>query len=702
MPELALLDERVIPFPAPANSCVSSAELRGIAARYLARKENGFLADEEILRIFDHELDRYSVVSFDIFDTLLIRKIDHPVNAFYFLQNEPQFQQFTPRGPIHQVRMEAEELARQMLARSIQSGEVNLSEIYAVFCKLNDIPLERVASLVAAEENVERKLCEPNPFVAGLYAKAVKAGKRVVFASDMYLRKPFLLDLLREKGFPVSESDLFVSSDLRVSKTDLGLFQQMLKQLNVQPFQVLHVGDNPLSDYKRPEELGTRAILHRHKASSETLTPCISNEALAVQSYMRGMIRAKRHQSTLSSDFWPWLGYRVFGPLITGFCTWLEAHFRADSIEHAWFLMRDGELPKRVYDILFAGTGSVPASTLLSSRRAFVLPLLDVDPELVVPNLCVGLSTMPAREYLERLNVPAAGFAPEFRAAGFSSLEEEFDARSDSRKLMNLFCQPRVIEALVARGQYERGTLERYLVQEGVCDSRRIALVDLGWSGTIQKAAHKLLTRNYPSTEICGYYVGTKRSFGRNEIAGMKHAGYLVERGRPERINDVLNDSFLILELVFTSVTCGLICFEEKAGRVEGVFQGQEKSEEQCAIVEAIHEGVLIYAREFKEAKERFGFGVVPADAAAENLLRLCSRPTPEEAGKLGALEVVDNYGTTTRRHLARFSPTASAETVLEEMSRCCWSKGLLAQDNEPAMALRNLLWLLESAKAEL
>lgn len=688
----AVIEHQAIP------ATPSYAELRQFVAQQRKQQQKSYTEDKEVCRIFAEDLDRYRVVSFDIFDTLLVRYVDHPINVFFFLQNEPIFKKFAFRAPVHQLRIEAENLSRQMLHKAIGSSEVNLSEIYAVFCKKNDISLDYVDSFVAAEENVERKLCVINPFFVDLYSRAVQAGKRVIVATDMYLRKPFLLALLQEKGIAVSSEDLFVSSDLRVSKQSGGMFQKIFEALKVEPEAILHIGDHPISDYKKPLEMGIPSILHPHKASSNQVNGCHSDDVLTLQSYLRGMIRVSRHTNEITSDFWSWLGYRAFGPLVTGFCCWLKERFRADSIERAWFLLRDGELPSRVYNVLYPEATGTIVGTLPSSRRAFVFPTLEIAPQFAVPNLICCIKPLPVRSYLERLNVPADDFEQEFLNCGFLSSNEMVDGRIDHQKLFALLNQPRVLSAVKERSRHERNLIERFFAQEGLCGRQKIALIDLGWNGTIQKAAHYLLEQKVNPLHLKGYYVATKSSFSCNETPGMQHDGYLVYKGNPSNVDQLITSCYVFMEIVFSSLSGSLACFEESGEKVRGIFQESDKSAEQSSILQRIHEGVLLFAQEFREAQKQYGFGTIPPLVAAEEIFRLFSRPTAEEAEKIGALAHSENYGMTTHRYVAKFQPSLDPQSVLNDLHSAYWRAGLVGQDNEQAMILRSLLWLMESA----
>jgi predicted HAD superfamily hydrolase len=662
-------------------------------------QKKDFAQDQEILHTFNKNLDKYQVISFDIFDTLLVRTVDHPSNVYFFLENEPIFKKFTYSASVPVLRSSAENLSRQLLYKSTGSCEVNLSEIYAVFCKQNNVPLEYVSAFVEAEENVERKLCVPNPFFTDLYQHALLAGKRVVIASDMYLRKSFLLILLHEKGFPISEENLFVSSDLRVSKRTGELYTKMMQSLEIPAAAILHVGDHPISDFGKPKQMGISALLHTHKASSDQFHACYSAESASVQSYLRGMIRAARHTTDQHEDFWGWLGYRVFGPLTTGFCYWLKDQFYKDSIERAWFLLRDGELPYRVWEELFADDHAMQISLLPSSRRAFVLPALEIAPQFVFPNLVCCIQPLPVRKYLERLKVPAQEFTAEFRACGFDSLNEMVDGRIDHQKLFNLFQRPRVLKALVARSRQERRLLEAFFEQNGLFEKKSLAIIDLGWNGTIQKAMHLLLTQRVHPLRFKGYYFATQSSFAQGELSGVEHAAYLAQNGHPAQIDQLIRSCYVLLEIVYSSLAGSLVCFKQSTKKIEGIFQASDKTDEQSTMLTKIHEGALRYAREFKYAHRQYNFSAIPSVVAAEELFRLFTHPTPEEAERIGGITHCENYGMDSFRYVAKFTAGMQPQELLENFKMAYWKTGLLGQNNQQAMALRNLLWLMEAEK---
>lgn len=683
------------------SGALNFATLQKFASQRQQKENQKYTQDKEIERIFDEELKRYRVISFDIFDTLLMRTVDHPSNVFFFLKDEPAFHKQIFSAPLFHLRTEAENLARQALFNTTGSGEVNLSEIYAVFCKRNNISLGLIPQFVAAEENIERKLCQPNPFFVELYQRAIDAGKCVVIASDMYLHKSFLLRLLSEKGFPVTEKNLFVSSDLRVSKQSGVLFSKMLDALKVRPEDVLHLGDHPISDYDKPKEMGINVLLHIHKASSNVVNGCCSEESATVQSYLRGMIRVKRHATSLHEDFWTWLGYRVFGPLTTGFCCWLKERFQEDGIEQAWFLLRDGELPYRIWKELYPDHPSVKTSLLPSSRRAFVFPTLEIAPAFALPNFLSCIKPLPVRKYLERLKVSAQEFEQEFYANGFQSLDEMVDGRIDHQKLLGLLQSPRILKALLARSRQERRLLEAFFEQKGLFKQKSQAIVDLGWNGTIQKAIHLILAQRGQPLRFKGYYFATQASFVHNEFPGIQHAAYLAQKGQPMQIDQLVRSCYVLLESVYSSLTGSLVCFKQGNKHIKEDFQAPDKTDEQAAMLTKIHEGALCFAREFKRASAHHNFSSIPSLVAAEEFFRLFIRPTAQEAEKIGGIAHCENYGMDSFRYVAKFTSGSNPQEILEDFDMAYWKAGLLNQNNAKAMALRSLLWMMDAGRTE-
>jgi FMN phosphatase YigB (HAD superfamily) len=560
------------------DDAVSFSSLQRYATNMGPKRRSPATPPGDLATVFQAALAHCRMVSFDVFDTLLVRYVHHPRDVFLHLEKTAPFRRQTRwPAPLWQLRQKAENHARRKLHQATGSAEVTLSEIYVSFCELTQWK-DPVAELVQAEEEIELKLCRPCPAIGDLYALARAGGKPVIFVSDTYHHAQFVCEMLTANGFPAAPGSVFASSDLRLNKQSGQLFPKVVQRIGLPPAAILHIGDHPISDFQQPQAVGIKAILHDHRASAVHPAKAFALPTAALQTSLSGFAAIASRCHRPARDFWWLLGYNVCGPLLTGFCLWLERCFHADEITRAWFLLRDGEIFERVYRTLLPGPEAIPTATLPSSRRAFLLPVLESAPKLAMRGLMSGVGPRPVREYLERLNLPAESFRAEFAASGFANLDEIIDGRHEGERLFRLVRQPRIQTAILERSRLEKELLLAFFGQEGLRTGRKIALVDLGWRGSVHKAAHLLLSRPGHPANLVGYYLATSAGFANDMAPGLSARGFLMHEGKPEATAQRISQFPQLLEILCSGVTGSLLHFERAADRIQGVFQEPDAS----------------------------------------------------------------------------------------------------------------------------
>ena len=81
-------------------------------------------------------IDAVSVVSFDVYDTAVLRAVAHPHAVFRSLEREAR-ELFNDQGmAFFSLRLEAERQAREEARRIRHTGEVTLAEIYGQLGRL--------------------------------------------------------------------------------------------------------------------------------------------------------------------------------------------------------------------------------------------------------------------------------------------------------------------------------------------------------------------------------------------------------------------------------------------------------------------------------------------------------------------------------------------------------------------------------------
>ncbi len=192
--------------------------------------------------------ENIKLISFDIFDTLLLRMVHKPIDVFKEVWKEAVKEGITlsdlSGGEFIKLRAEMELRAR----RKAIDREVTLEEIYAEF---PDFIVRDRKKLMDLEVETEARLCYWNDSIYELILKAKEKGIPVVLLSDMYLGKKRITYILEKNGIDVSLfEDIFISCDYRKNKTKGELFDLLVDRFKtISPSMMLHIGDNKSSDH---------------------------------------------------------------------------------------------------------------------------------------------------------------------------------------------------------------------------------------------------------------------------------------------------------------------------------------------------------------------------------------------------------------------------------------------------------------------
>jgi predicted HAD superfamily hydrolase len=295
--------------------------------------------------------EEFDYVSFDVFDTLLIRPFVKPDDLFTYIEKNEKREGFA------KARISAEKNAR-----TEKCPEVTLDEIYG---KIDG----RFRDLTETEKEYEYRVLRPYPEIKKIYEKCIEAGKHVVLISDMYLPPDFVSSVLKKCGIDGYEK-LYMSCEYRKSKHFGDLFETVIEDLGISPGQLLHIGDNVRSDEKTPAGMGIKTArcpknIDVYFASHKRERKFYRKKKNYERSVLTGTAAVLRAEETEEHGYWHSIGYRYGGPLNAAFASFVE-----DSTEDGvlLFVARDGYEAKRVYDILYGSkkTYYVYATRLLN------------------------------------------------------------------------------------------------------------------------------------------------------------------------------------------------------------------------------------------------------------------------------------------------------------------------------------------------
>lgn len=632
------------------------------------------------------------IVSFDIFDTAIVRKCQAPRDVYLFLADHAPFKGLGDSRHFANLRQQAEDLARRRCHKATGSGEATLFEIHTELAALAGMDGALVPQMVEAEETIELLLCITHPFLHQVYRRAHAAGKQVWFVSDSYHNAAFLKKLIASCGYNNPKDRVVSSCDERCSKGSGKLLPRLVAAAQLKPADLVHVGDNMNSDCALPSQAGLNGVWHPLAGAPEGAAPSQSRE----QALASGISAWGARTFEPARPFWWRFGFSVAGPLLVGFSWWLHEKMKEDGVQRAYFMLRDGDVLKRIYDVLMEGrSDAIPSTLLESSRRAYMLPALGPTAPSLTSQLFVSENPRPVRDFLERLCIRTNDLLPEFLKSGFSGLDEVVGS-NDVDRLSKLFSNPKIIERISQRSAEERNLLMQYLRQERVVGTKdRVGLVDIGWNATIQKSLNHAANVARVSHDTVGYYIGTFRPSQVDAISPMR--GYLCELGAPHERFRPLAEFRQLIEFICTSARGSLKHFESKGKLVVPVVAEPDHDEAQMAVIRELHEGAVEYAALMREEGANFGVSSLDPASASAPLYRLMANPTAEEASVVGGMAHGDGMGISASRKFAAFTKdNFTPDSVLADFGKAYWKAGMLNQHSAQSMMLRTLLWLHE------
>jgi predicted HAD superfamily hydrolase len=547
----------------------------------------------------------YDVISFDVFDTLLVRPLARPEDLFLLLQDQADAIAEGALGSFVETRANSRRWAVED-GVGLRGEEVPLVARYRAIAKRRGLSDLQVEQLCRAEEEMDLRLLRPRRLAQSLYNEALRRGKRVIVVSDTYYERAFIEKLLEQHGFR-GYHRLYVSSDTGTLKHSGTMYQTILQDLGMAPRAILHVGDNPRSDVERARQAGIDALHLPGPADAfaqhtRGFSHMRSRDP-RLESLMRGMSanavadnpRAIDHPSFVGGSARN-LGYCVLGPIFLGFARWLIERAIHDRRTHLYFLARDGHIARECYRLLAPLYPDAPPSTYLyASRRGFALPSAESTRDLVAMLEADFSPTSLSSLLLHRFGLPSSAVSrADLRKTGFQAVDETVTWRD--RRLVPLVqaLSPQILDA----ARQERALLMEYFEQQGLLEaSSRPGIIDIGHNGTLQRALGALLSRS----DLHGYYFATFRGIEQLETLGMQAAGYVAQGVDVSEASHPYTRYVLMFELVFLNTEGSFQRMERIDGRLRPLLLPLSGEERRVAVTRDLHAGVTDFVRDCRD-----------------------------------------------------------------------------------------------------
>ena len=308
------------------------------------------------------EIKNKKVISFDVFDTIINRPFVKTDETFDYLEKEYKADGFVI------ARKQAEINARNELHK-----EVNIDEIYEYIDNT-------YKSLKEKEIETEISFCHRNTIISPLYEKAKEEGKRVIATSDMYLPKEVVSRILNDSGYEIDE--IYVSCEYNKTKGSGKLFDLVYEKEGIDAEDMIHFGDNYISDYSEARNSGT--IAYQTPKIVDMALSDEDNKAYLDYYHIHDNLSSSIFISSISEyivdnndPFYTRLGYILGGPLVYSYLNFLCNDAKEKNIDELLFVSRDGFCLKEIYDRYFYDTYKIFSAYVYLSRASIYSTALE-------------------------------------------------------------------------------------------------------------------------------------------------------------------------------------------------------------------------------------------------------------------------------------------------------------------------------------
>lgn len=269
------------------------------------------LREELKKRILYHEDD---VMSFDVFDTLVTRKVATPKGIFALMQEKLADAAVLPALPLRvrqgffDMRWFYERKARERWQKDSRE-DITFEEIYQCIGEAEKLSNEQLNDLMKMELELEAK----NLVGIESNIRQVKAllasGHRVILISDMYLGEKEIRALLVMVDDVFRDLPIYSSADIKKGKWTGNGYKYVRQQEGLDVFHWVHTGDNKSSDIERAKEQGIKTVYYNETALTRRERELMAKREsdVAMQLAVGGLRLRRLHGEDVSLDALPGL-----------------------------------------------------------------------------------------------------------------------------------------------------------------------------------------------------------------------------------------------------------------------------------------------------------------------------------------------------------------------------------------------------------
>lgn len=481
-------------------------------------------------------------VSFDVFDTCLIRRCGLPHKIWDLM---------------------ADRLFDKDDSRARLSFTGNRSYVEEQISKFNPFPSLRdiyeklnVAqwgldqnTIMNLEMEIEEQELFPNPQMHEIVNDFRKKGFTIAFISDMYLPTEFIKKILVKFGFCREDENVFVSADCKAVKFDGKLFDFVLRKTGTKAKQWIHYGDDERSDYSVPKSKGIKANCVRTFDFTNEEKRWLDDARFYAHKHeielWAGLCRLTRLQN--EQNFAATMAVDFVASVYVPYVKWVLKTAKEKDIKKLYFLARDSHIFMEIAKAMGAEDDGIECRYLKVSRQSiYKCVFYDVsDYELEITIGFIRNQTVKKTLDFIGINYDQLSVTTKEKFAADYVLGNEKINQSFRNTL-----KKNDSNLIKEQSKQYRQLFIQYLRQENVLDGIN-AFVDLGWAGSSRCALNYIINRE-ECLSVPTFYWGCNR-----ELIYGKTEDELFVFQKQYDLSELYSYSFMFFEHYASMNSCG-------------------------------------------------------------------------------------------------------------------------------------------------
>ncbi len=453
----------------------------------------------------------YKLYSFDIFDTLITRKVATPKGIFVLMKDiinqSPQFADLPNdvKTNFFNYRTNSEFYLRQINNQWNDGKDISLDMIYNHIQYTYFLTNEQTQAIKELEIQLELDNIIPIKENIEKLKVLLEKGKRVVLISDMYLPEYIIKEMLLKCDPVLCQVKLYLSSTLGFMKTKQALFHYVKEQENVEFREWTHMGDNKFADFFCARKLGIKAVLYPYvKFKEYEKSLLVANSQNSFVQISLGCAKNIR-LNKFPNDEKAQLGASLAGPILFPYIYWLLDQAQKRGIERLYFIARDGYILKLIADLIIK-ENNLPIKTkyIYGSRKAWRISALKVEDDELYRQFVQFTMYEP-----KKVNQAFGLTKEEFLSILPKNLHNYSTHKPDNRLAEYLYENKDVLKFAIEKNKAQKECVINYLKNTIDCTDDKFAFVDLDGSGLTQNCLARLMNNFYDKKIKSFYYAVT-------------------------------------------------------------------------------------------------------------------------------------------------------------------------------------------------